>query len=73
MDSKINRIACDSDNIIVNYMNGSILIVTPDCTRMVDKYGNECMFNAQGNVYYEYNSPTYDELYEHCLKTKQND
>ena len=39
---------------------------------MIDKYGNTLTIDDVKAVYQQ-NSPTYDELYEHWLKTKQND
>lgn len=73
MNSKIKHMTYDGYSFTINYVNGSILMVNQDFTRFVDRYGNECGYNAQGNIFYEDNSPTYDELYEHWLKTKQND
>jgi hypothetical protein len=73
VDSKINQIIYDNDAFTVNYINGFVLTVSKDCTRAVDKYGNEWGYNSQGALFYQQNSPTYDELYKHWLKTKQND
>ena len=38
----------------------------------IDKYGNTTTID-DAMLQYKQNSPTYDELYEHWLKTKQND
>jgi hypothetical protein len=38
----------------------------------IDKYGNTTTIDDV-MLQYKQNSPTYDELYEHWLKTKQND
>ena len=73
MNSKINRITFDDNVFTVNYVNGSVLTISKDCTRSVDRYGNEYIYNDQGALFYQYNFPTYDELYENWLKTKQND
>jgi hypothetical protein len=51
--------------------NGKIIFTNED-THMVDKYGNTFTINDLQAVYQRH-SPTYDELYEHWLKTKQND
>ena len=73
VDSKINRMTYDNNDFAIHYANGSVLTVNKEYTHFSDKYGNECMYNVQGNILYQQNSPTYDELYEHWLKTKQND
>ena len=51
--------------------NGTIIFTNED-TYMVDRYGNTFTINDLQAVF-KHNSPTYDELYEHWLKTKQND
>ena len=63
----------DGHSFTIHYVDGSVLTVNQNYTCLVDRYGNECGHNTQGNIFYEHNSPTYDELYEHWLKTKQND
>ena len=51
--------------------NGTIIFTNED-TYMVDKYGNTFTINDLVATFIQ-NSPTYDELYEHWLRTKQND
>ena len=51
--------------------NGKI-IFTQENTYMIYKYGNTLTIDDVQAVYHQH-SPTYDELYEHWLKTKQND
>lgn len=51
--------------------NGKIMF-TNENTYMVDKYGNTLTIDDIKAVYQQ-NSPTYNELHEHWLKTKQND
>lgn len=51
--------------------HGKIVFGSKD-TSMVDKYGNTVTINDI-SVISKQNSPTYEELYEHWLKTKQND
>ena len=51
--------------------NGTIIFTNED-TYMVDKYGNTFTINDL-QATFKQNSPAYDELYEHWLKTKQND
>lgn len=51
--------------------NGKIVFYNKN-TYIIDKYGNTLTIDDIKAVYQQ-NSPTYDELYEHWLKTKQND
>ena len=51
--------------------NGKIVFYNKN-TYMIDKYGNTLTIDDI-KATYQQNSPTYDELYEHWLKTKQND
>ena len=51
--------------------NGKIIFTNED-THMVDKYGNTFTIDNLKAMYQQH-SPTYEELYEHWLKTKQND
>lgn len=55
---------------IVN--ENGIIIFTNEDTYMVDKYGNSFTINDLQATFKQH-SPTYEELYEHWLKTKQND
>ena len=48
--------------------NGTIIFTSED-THMVDKYGNAFTINDL-KATFQRNAPTYDELYEHWLKTK---
>ena len=50
--------------------NGKIIFTNKD-TYMVDKYGNTFTTDSLKAIYQQH-SPTYDELYEHWLKTKDN-
>lgn len=61
----------EDGNIIITKTDGTIKI-TPDNVYMIDKYGNTLVIDDI-RVTHQQNSPTYDELYEHWLKTKQND
>lgn len=51
--------------------NGKIVFYNKN-TYIIDKYGNTLTIDDIKAVYQQ-NSPTYEELYEHWLKTKQND
>lgn len=60
--------------------DGTLTMITPygsvkitnDKLSFTDKYGNTLTFEDMKAIY-QLNSPTYDELYEHWLQTKQND
>ena len=51
--------------------NGKVIFAQEDI-HMVDKYGNTFTIDSL-KATFKQNSPTYEELYEHWLKTKQND
>ena len=51
--------------------NGTIIFTNED-TYMVDRHGNTFTINDL-QATFQQNSHTYEELYEHWLKTKQND
>ena len=61
----------ENGNIIITKPDGTIKI-TPDSLYMIDKYGNVLTMDDVKAIFQQ-NSSTYDELYEHWLKTKQND
>lgn len=68
----IQYITWDEDGILTLVSeNGKIVFSSKDAT-IVDKYGNVVTINDIKAVYQQI-SPTYDELYEHWFKTKQND
>lgn len=48
----------------------STIIFTNEDTYMVDKYGNTFTINDL-QATFKQNSPTYEELYEHWLRTKE--
>ena len=63
---------------IIGWDRDGFLTLTSDCGAikftnndiyMIDKYGNTLSMDAMKAVYHQ-NSPTYEELYEHWLKTK---
>ena len=60
------------DVIVLKAKNGMIHRITPDDMYITDKYGNE-MSMTEIKACFKPKAPTYDELYEHWLKTKQND
>ena len=60
------------DGLIIGIQpDGSYMKMTKTDLYFVDRYGNEeCLSDFE--VTYKQNSPTYDELYNHWLKTKDN-
>ncbi len=68
----IQYITWDEDGrLILVSENGKIVFSSKDIS-MVDKYGNVVTIDDI-KVIDQQNIPTYDELYEYWLKTKQND
>ena len=68
----IQYINWDENGLLTAISEDGKIIFTNENTYMVDKYGNTLTIDDIKAVY-QRNSPTYDELYEHWLKTKQND
>lgn len=60
---------CEDKCITLNGDDGRTVIMSANKVIITDKYGDtiECF---DGRVIYKQNAPTYDELYEHWLKTK---
>ena len=58
------------DLIVLKAKNGMMQRITPEETYITDQYGNE-MSLTEIRACFTQNSPTYDELYEHWLKTKK--
>ena len=58
------------DGLIINMdQDGSYIKITNTNLYFVDKYGNEWCISNYG-IAYKQNSPSYDELYGHWIKTK---
>ena len=55
---------------IIQSIDGNMIKIMSDGLYMVDKYGNTT-FLTDINFAYKQNSPSYDELYEYWLKTKE--
>ena len=62
----------DDDGSFVWRGENTSMRLTNEDLYIIDKYGNE-MSMTDINASFRFNSPTYEELYEHWLKTKQND
>lgn len=57
------------DTIVLKAKNGMMQRITPNEMYITDKYSNE-MSMTEICACFKQQSPTYDELYEHWLKTK---
>ena len=62
----------NDDGYFVWENNGMKQVLTNDDFYLIDRDGN-IMSMLDLNNWLKPNIPTYDELYEHWLKTKQND
>jgi hypothetical protein len=60
----------DNESIIIKYKDSSQLKYAADYVQFTNKYGDVEMFDADSYQYLPAERPTYDELYEHWLKTK---
>ena len=62
----------DENGLLTAVNENGKIVFSNENTYMVDKYGNTLTIDDLRAVFKQ-NSPTYDELYEYWLKTKQND
>lgn len=62
----------DDGATIFKYVDGTGIKMTNNGLYAIDKYGNELLTNEIG-VNYKSNTPSYEELYNYWLNTKQND
>ena len=70
IDPKIETITRDDGGMIFKYHDGSELKYTADFMQFTNKYGDIEMIDLNGLQYIQAERPTYEELYEHWLKTK---
>jgi hypothetical protein len=70
IDSKIETVTRDDEGIIFRYHDGSELKFTERFVQFTNKYGDVQIVDANSYQYMLTERPTYDELYEHWLKTK---
>ena len=71
MDDKRNSIiSLGKENVTIVCPNQSTFYFCEDSGVFVDKYGNKTVFYRDGNILCSHIAPTYDELYEHWIKTK---
>ena len=68
----IQYINWDENGLLTVVNENGKIIFTQENTYRIDKYGNTLTIDDIKAVYQQ-NSPTYNELYEYWLKTKQND
>lgn len=65
----IQYITYDKDGRLTAVNEHGQIVFTSDDTWMVNRYGNVVTINDI-NTMFQRNSPTYEKLYEHWLKTK---
>jgi hypothetical protein len=68
----IQYINWDENGLLTLVSDQGKIIFTNEDTCMVNKYGDTFTINSL-KATFKQNAPTYDELYEYWLKTKQND
>lgn len=66
------NIGWDKDGILTVTNALGTIKITNEGLHMINKYGDTLIADDKGYSC-QFNSPTYEELYEHWLKTKQND
>lgn len=59
----------EDKGITLEAEDGRAIFISEDKIFAMDKYGNIIKY-SDGFIRYKQNAPTYDELYEHWLKTK---
>ena len=63
----------DEDGALVfKSTDGAAIRITNEDLYFIDKYGNETSM-VDTFLKFDKNAPSYEELYDHWLKTKQND
>ena len=62
----------DDGAILIKAVDGTIIKMTNKDLYFIDKYGNEMSINEL-NSHFKSNSPSYEELYNYWMNTKQND
>lgn len=68
----IQYINWDENGLLTAVSEDGKIVFANEDVHMIDKYGNTFTINSLKAIF-KSNSPTYDELYEYWLKTKQND
>lgn len=70
IDSKPESVILGKEGVIIRYHDGSELKFTEKHIRFTNKYGDVETIDSKIYQYSQVERPTYDELYEHWLKTK---
>ncbi len=68
--SEIETVTHDDEGIIFKYHDGSELKYAEHFVQFTNKYGDVEIVDAKSYQYLPTERPTYEELYEHWLKTK---
>ena len=68
----INPYFDEDGTIWFKTIDGISIRITNEDLYFIDKYGNETHIKGN-NISFKRNTPSYEELYDHWLKTKQND
>lgn len=63
----------DNHTICLNNPNGNSVIIDDDKFIFTDRYGDKLTLYRDEKIVFDRTSPSYEELYDHWLKTKQND
>lgn len=70
IDSKIEDVTIDDEGVTLKHHDGSEVKVTEYFIQFINKYGDMEIIDTSSYQYRRADRPTYDELYEHWLKTK---
>ena len=70
INSPMYNIVVNDEGIIFKYSDGSQLKYTESYIEFTNKYGDVTKVDSQLYQHSQAKRPTYDELYEHWLKTK---
>ena len=62
----------DDGGTVFKHVDGTSIKITNEDLYVIDKYGNELSMNEIGTNF-KSNAPSYEELYNYWLDTKQND
>lgn len=64
-----SKMFCDENRVLTISEGNETIKIKNDGFHFIDRYGNE-MFFKDYKLTFKNNSPTYEELYNHWLKTK---
>ena len=72
IDSKPESIMLDNEGFIFAYQDGSKLKITEEFVQFTNKYGDVDIMDSKNYWNIPTHLPTYNELYEYWLRTKEN-